>query len=68
MLVLAAQRHQRKRKETDDHFLPLFEEKKKQYEAELLRIETEYAGQCDRLRKQRSSETRTIPSSTPTTP
>jgi hypothetical protein len=53
-----AERHERKRKETDEHYLPMFEAKKKQYEAELQRTDSEHAALTEKLRRQRAAETR----------
>ena len=52
-----AERHTRKKKEANEHFLPLFETQRKQYDAELIRIETEYAAQTDKIGRQRAAET-----------
>jgi DNA segregation ATPase FtsK/SpoIIIE, S-DNA-T family len=51
-------RHTRKTQETNDYYLPMFETQKKEYEAKLLHLETEHAGQTEKLRRQRSAETR----------
>ena len=51
-----SERHSRKKKETNEHYLPLFELQRKQYEAELVRIETEYAAATDRIGRQRTAE------------
>ncbi|MBA4062678.1 MAG: hypothetical protein C0501_03025, partial [Isosphaera sp.] len=50
--------HARKRKETDDHYLPLFESRKKQYESELARVEGEHAALTEKVRRRRAAETR----------
>ena len=52
-----AERHTRKKKEANEHFLPLFEAQRKQYDAELVRIESEYAAQTDKIGRQRAAET-----------
>jgi DNA segregation ATPase FtsK/SpoIIIE, S-DNA-T family len=56
--VRISERHTRKRKEADDHYLPLFEVQRRQYEAEMVRIEADYAAQVDRIGRQRVAETR----------
>jgi hypothetical protein len=56
--VRISERHTRKQKEANEHYLPLFDAQRKQYEAELVRIETEYAAQVDRIGRQRALESR----------
>ena len=56
--VRISERHTRKQKEANEHYLPLFELQRKQYDAEMVRIETEYAAQVDRIGRQRAAETR----------
>jgi hypothetical protein len=56
--VRISERHTRKQKEANEHYLPLFDLQRKQYDAELVRIETEYAAQVDRIGRQRAAETR----------
>jgi energy-coupling factor transporter ATP-binding protein EcfA2 len=53
-----AERHARKRKETDAHYLPLFEAQKAAYEAELRRLDEEHEAQTSKLRRQRAAECR----------
>lgn len=53
-----SERHSRKQKEANEHYLPLFEAQRKQYDTEMVRIETEYAAQVDRIGRQRVAETR----------
>ena len=52
-----SERHTRKQKEANEHYLPLFDAQRKQYDAEMVRIETEYAAQVDRIGRQRAAET-----------
>ena len=54
--VRISERHSRKKKETNEHYLPLFELQRKQYEAELVRIETEYAAATEKIGRQRAAE------------
>ncbi|MBN9118216.1 MAG: DNA translocase FtsK [Planctomycetes bacterium] len=51
-------RHARKRRETDEYYRPLLESQKKQYDAEMLRIESEFATAAENLRRKRGTETR----------
>ena len=51
-------RHARKRRETDEYYVPLLETQKKQYDAEVLRIEAEFATTAEQQRRKRGSETR----------
>jgi hypothetical protein len=53
-----SERHTRKRQETDDYYLPLFESQKKDYEAKVLQIQTEHTAQSEKLRRQRAAETK----------
>jgi len=53
-----SERHAKKRKESDEHFLPQFEAQKKAYEAMLVQVETEYTAQTEKLRRQRAAETK----------
>ncbi len=53
-----AERHTRKRQETDDYYLPMFESQKKDYDTKILQIETDYAAQTEKLRRQRAAETK----------
>jgi hypothetical protein len=50
------ERHTRKRRETDDYYLPLFESQKKHFEAEMVKLEQEHAADIDRLRRQRAAD------------
>jgi DNA segregation ATPase FtsK/SpoIIIE-like protein len=52
------ERHARKKKETNEHYLPQFDAQKKQYDAELVRIETEHAAQTEKTGRQRAAETK----------
>jgi DNA segregation ATPase FtsK/SpoIIIE, S-DNA-T family len=52
------ERHARKRRETDEYFKPLLETQKKQFEAEMLRVESEFATTAEQLRRKRGTETR----------
>ncbi len=54
--VRVSERHARKRTETDEHYLPMFEAKKSQYEAEILRAENEHETQTDRITRERETE------------
>ena len=56
--VRIAERHARKKKETNEHYLPLFEVQRKQYEAELVRIESEYVALAEKIGRQRVAEAR----------
>ena len=51
-----SERHSRKKKEANEHYLPLFEVQRKQYETELVRIETEHAATLERIGRQRVEE------------
>ncbi len=51
-------KHTRKRQETDSYYLPLFESQKKQFEAEIQKLESDHAAQSEKLRRQRGSEVR----------
>jgi S-DNA-T family DNA segregation ATPase FtsK/SpoIIIE len=52
-----AERHARKKKETNEHYLPLFGVQRKQYEAEVVRIESEYAAAVERIARELAAET-----------
>jgi S-DNA-T family DNA segregation ATPase FtsK/SpoIIIE len=52
-----ADRHARKRKDTDDHFLPSFASQKKQYEAETERASTQYEAKTAALEAARAAAT-----------
>ncbi len=51
-------RHARKRREADEYYAPLLETQKKQYDAEMLRIEAEFATTAEQHRRRRGNETR----------
>jgi hypothetical protein len=53
-----AERHARKKRETDEYYLPLFETQKKQFEAELKKLDSDHATLSEKLRKHRSTEVR----------
>lgn len=53
-----AERHTRKRKEADAHYLPLFDAQKKAFEAEIARLDAEHEAQCQKLSRQRAAEVR----------
>ncbi|HEV3439748.1 MAG TPA: FtsK/SpoIIIE domain-containing protein [Gemmata sp.] len=53
-----SERHSRKRRETDDYYLPMFESQKKNFDADLQRVESEHAAQSEKLRRQRIAEIR----------
>jgi energy-coupling factor transporter ATP-binding protein EcfA2 len=53
-----AEYHARKRKEADDHYLPLFDRRRAQYDAEVARAEAEHAAQTEKVRRRRAAETR----------
>ncbi|QJW99029.1 FtsK/SpoIIIE domain-containing protein [Frigoriglobus tundricola] len=52
------ERHARKRRETDEYYVPLIETQQKQYEAEVQRIESESTSASEHLRSRRADETR----------
>lgn len=52
------ERHGRKRLETDQYYKPLLEDQKKQFDTELLRIESEFATASEGIRRKRGNETR----------
>ena len=54
-----SERHNRKRRETDDYFLPMFDTQKKQFESELHKLDSDHHTQSEKLRKQRAVELRT---------
>ncbi|MCS6865247.1 MAG: FtsK/SpoIIIE domain-containing protein [Gemmataceae bacterium] len=51
-------KHARRREKTDNYYKPLLELQKKQFDEELLRIETEFATAAESLRRQRGHATR----------
>ncbi len=51
-------KHARKRRETDEYFQPLLDTQKKQYEAEMAKIDSEFAAGAEQLRRRRANETR----------
>jgi len=51
-----AERHARKRKEADAHYLPLFEAQKNAYEAELAKIDHDHETQTTKLLRHRAAE------------
>src|SRR5579872_5344852 len=51
-----SERHTRKRKETDDYYLPMFDSQKKHFEAELQKVEKDYSTQTEKLKRQRAAE------------
>ncbi|HSQ57244.1 MAG TPA: serine/threonine-protein kinase, partial [Gemmata sp.] len=51
-----AERHARKRSETDQHYLPLFAGQKAAYEAELTRLDAEHAAQIEKLDRRGAAE------------
>jgi S-DNA-T family DNA segregation ATPase FtsK/SpoIIIE len=53
------ERHDRKRRETDEYYLPMFDTQKQQFDAELHKLESDYSAKCERLRRQRAVEIRT---------
>ncbi|VTT98113.1 cell division protein : DNA segregation ATPase, FtsK/SpoIIIE family OS=Singulisphaera acidiphila (strain ATCC BAA-1392 / DSM 18658 / VKM B-2454 / MOB10) GN=Sinac_6281 PE=4 SV=1: Pkinase: FtsK_SpoIIIE [Gemmataceae bacterium] len=53
-----ADRHARKRKDTDDHFLPSFASQKKQYDAETERASTQYEAKTAALEAARAAATK----------
>jgi hypothetical protein len=53
-----ADRHTRKRRETDDYYLPMFESQKKHFEGELQKLDADHSTQCEKLRRQRATEVR----------
>lgn len=54
-----ADRHARKRKDTDDHYLPSFEAQQKQYDAETDRASTQYEAKTAALEKARAAASQT---------
>jgi hypothetical protein len=50
--------HYRKRRETEEYYLPLFETQKKQFDTEMLRIESEFATASENVRRKRGTDTR----------
>ena len=51
-------KHARSRQKADEHYLPLLESQQKQFDAEVLRLESEAATATERTRRKRDSETR----------
>jgi hypothetical protein len=52
------EKHLRDRQKTDDYYKPLLESQKKQYDAEILRIESEYGTTTEGVRRKRGNSTR----------
>ncbi len=52
------EKHARARQKTDDYYRPLLENQKTQYDAEVLRVESEFATASDAVRQKRGSDTR----------
>src|SRR5207248_2318992 len=50
------EKHAQKLRETDDHYLPRLDAQKRQYEAEVARIETEYVVTAEAVRARREAE------------
>ncbi len=54
-----SERHTRKRRETDDYYLPMFDSQKMHFESEIQKVEKDYATHTEKLRRQRAAELQT---------
>lgn len=54
------EKHDRRRQRTDEHYIPLLASQKKQFDEEVLRIESEFATAVERVRRNRVNETRAV--------
>jgi S-DNA-T family DNA segregation ATPase FtsK/SpoIIIE len=51
-----SERHTRKRRETDDYYLPMFESQKTHFESELQKVDKDYATNSEKIRRGRAAE------------